>query len=264
VQRDGDEQVEIQLASVVRRELATDAIDLAAVELGHQLDLLLGQQARQVLRGDRLRERAVERRRVSEFRLASDTALVQVPVGEEDELERSDRTLDRHVDQVHEQAAAVELLERSLQRGGAFHVVEGEDTLVPAGTGHAFGLLRLQTYAGGDDEHVVLQSGSVVEQDFVALGRDLLDLALVEHEAASQLVPTRPHDLIHMSEAEGDEEQAGLVHVPVVTVDDVDLRLVRVEAARQPVGGHRAASPGAEDDDLLLAHDVPPAATSRR
>ena len=151
-----------------------------------------------------------------------------------------------------------------MQRSRAFRVVEGEDPLVPAGTGHAFGLLRLQTHAGGDDEHVVLENGSVVEQDFVALGPDFRDLVLVEHDAASQLAPTRPHDLVDISEAEGDEEQTRLVHVPVVTVDDVDLRLFRVEAARKPVGGHRATRPGAEDDDLLLAHDVPPAATSRR
>ena len=46
VQRDRDEQVEVELAAVVGGELAADAVDLAGVELGHELDLLLGEQAR--------------------------------------------------------------------------------------------------------------------------------------------------------------------------------------------------------------------------
>ena len=50
VQRDRDEQVEVELAAVVGAERAADPVDLAGVELGHQLDLLLGKQARQVLR----------------------------------------------------------------------------------------------------------------------------------------------------------------------------------------------------------------------
>ena len=56
VQRDGDEQVEVELAPVVGVELAADAVDLAGVELGHELDLLLASRTRQVLGGDRLRE----------------------------------------------------------------------------------------------------------------------------------------------------------------------------------------------------------------
>src|SRR6266542_4211136 len=84
----------------------------------------------------------------------------------------------------------------------------------------------------------------------------------MEDDAAAQLAPAWPHDLLHVREPEGDEEQARLVDVPVVAVDDVDLGLVRVEAAAQPVGGHRAAGPPAEDHDLLLAHDAPPVATS--
>ena len=45
VQRDRDEQVEVELAAVVGGELAADAVDLAGAELGHELDLLLGEQA---------------------------------------------------------------------------------------------------------------------------------------------------------------------------------------------------------------------------
>ena len=113
MQRDRDEQVEVELAPVVGGELAADAVDLAGVELGHELDLLLGEQAGQMLGGDRLREGAVERCRVDELGAVADPALAQVPVGEEGELERRDRALDRHVDEVHDQAAAVEALERA-------------------------------------------------------------------------------------------------------------------------------------------------------
>src|SRR6476659_8170304 len=84
----------------------------------------------------------------------------------------------------------------------------------------------------------------------------------MEDDAVAQLPPPRPHDLVDVREPEGDEEQAGLVDVPVVTVDDVDLGFVRVEVATQPVGGHRASRPTADDHDLLLAHDAPPVATS--
>ena len=65
-----------------------------------------------MLGGDRLREGAVERRRVDELGAVADAALAQVPVGEEGELERRDRALDRHVDEVHDEPAAVEALER--------------------------------------------------------------------------------------------------------------------------------------------------------
>ena len=99
------------------------------------------------------------------------------------------------------------------------------------------------------------QHGAVVEQHLVALDPDRLDLVLVEDDAVAQLAPARPHDLVDVREPEGDEEQAGLVDVPVVAVDDVDLGLVGVEAAAQPVGGHRAAGAAAEDHDLLPRHD---------
>ena len=185
VQRDGDEQVEVELAAVVGDELAADAVDLAGAELGHELDLLLAEQVGQVLGGDRLGEAAVERRREHELAACADSALAQVPVGEEGELDRRDRALDRHVGDVHDQPAAVEALERALQRRGARQVVEGEDALVPAGAGHALGLLRLKPHAAGDDEHVVGEHGAVVEQHLVALDPDLVDLVLVEDDAVA-------------------------------------------------------------------------------
>ena len=66
----------------------------------------------------------------------------------------------------------------------------------------------------------------------------------------------RPDDLVGVGEPEGDEQQARLVDVAVVAVDDVDLGLVGVEAPAQPVGDHRAARAAAEDDDPLARHGL--------
>ena len=80
-----------------------------------------------MLGGDGLRERPVERRDVDELDPVADAALAEVPVGEEGELERRDRALDRHVDEVDDQAAAVEALERAASAAAPSGVVEGED-----------------------------------------------------------------------------------------------------------------------------------------
>ena len=46
----------------------------------------------------------------------AEAALAQPPVGEEGELDRRDRALDRHVDDVDHEAAAVEALQRLAER----------------------------------------------------------------------------------------------------------------------------------------------------
>ena len=125
---------------------------------------------------------------------AADPALAQVPVGEEGELERRDRALDRHVDQVHDEPAAVEALERTAERLGSLRCKEGERPLVPARAGEALGLLRLQMHTGGDHEHVVRKHRAVVDQHFVALRPDGLDLVLVGDDALPKLAPPRADD----------------------------------------------------------------------
>ena len=98
VQRDRDQQVEGDLALVPADEPPAGAVDLAGGELGHQRDALLGEQPGEMLGGDGLGERAVERRDVGQLDVVADAALAEVPVGQEAELERRDRALDRHVD----------------------------------------------------------------------------------------------------------------------------------------------------------------------
>ena len=264
MERDRDEQIEVELAPVVGGELAADTVDLAGVELGHELDLLLGEQAAEMLGGDRLREGAVERRHVDELGLAAELPLTQVPVGQEGELERSDRALDRHVDEVDDQPAAVEAVEGLPELTGSLGAVEGEGPVVPAGPGEALGLLGLKPAAGCDDQDVVGEHGPIVEEDLVALDPDLRDLVLMEDDAVVELPAAWPHDLVELREPEWHEEQAGLVDVPVILVDDVDLGLVGVEAAAQPVSRHRAAGAATEDHDLPPPHSGPPASSTAR
>src|SRR6266516_6781254 len=76
----------------------------------------------------------------------------------------------------------------------------------------------------------------------------------MEDHAVAELAAAGAHELLDRGQSEGDEEQAGLVDVAIVSVDDVDLGLVGVEAAAEPVGGHRAARPAAEDQDLFPRH----------
>jgi hypothetical protein len=76
----------------------------------------------------------------------------------------------------------------------------------------------------------------------------------VEVDPAPELSAARPDDLVQLRHPEGHEEQTRLVDVPVVAVDDVDLGLVGVVSAAQPVRGHRPAGAAAEDHDLLLRH----------
>ena len=181
--------------------------------------------------------------------LVADAALGEVPVGEEAELERGDRALDRHVDHVDDEPTAVEGGQGGAERGRTFGGVEGEDLLHPARTGQALGLLGHQAGAGGDDEHVVGERGAVGEVHLVGLDVDAVDGGLDEPDAVVQLPLPRPHDVLAVGQAERHEQQARLVDVAVVLVDHGDLGLVRAVEAPEAVGGQRAAGAAAEDHD---------------
>ena len=81
-----------------------------------------------MLRRDRLREAAVERRRKDDLGPVADPPLAEVPVGEERELDRCNGTLDRHVDDVHDEPSAVERAQRILtsQSGSGEGRMHGE------------------------------------------------------------------------------------------------------------------------------------------
>ena len=252
VQRDRDEEVERHLALVVADQPAALAVDLACVELRDELDVLLAQEPREVVGGDRLRERRVERRDETQLDVVPDTALVEVPVGEEGELERGDRALDRQVDEVDDDPSRIEGLQRPCECLRALRRVEGEDFLHPARACHPLRLLRLQTAARRDDERVVREGRPVGEEDRVGFEVDAVDIRLVERDPVPELPAAGAHDVLDVGQAERHEQQARLVDVAVVPVDDRDLRLVGLVGAPEPVRHHRAAGAAAEDHDSLL------------
>ena len=84
--------------------------------------------------------------------------------------------------------------------------------------------------------------------NFVEGGLDPVDLDLAELDPRAQLLTTRSDDPVRLLEAEGDEQQAGLVDMAVVAVDDGDLGLVSVEPLKA-VRDKRSAGPRFDDDD---------------
>jgi hypothetical protein len=64
-----------------------------------------------------------------------------------------------------------------------------------------------------------------------------------------QLAVAWPGDLVRAGQAERHEQQAGLVDVPVVLVDDDDVGVARGQHPAQPVGQQRPAGPAAQDQD---------------
>ena len=112
----------------------------------------------------------------------------------------------------------------------------------------ALGLLRLKRCAGGDHQHVVMHLDTVGEMNRVVDEIDALDLCETKIDAAAKLLVARPDDLLGLGEPERDEQQAGLVHVAVVAVDDRDARLIAV-LPLQPVRDQRPSGAPAENDD---------------
>ncbi len=196
VERHRDEQVEGHLAVVVAHEPSAGAVHLARRELRDEPDALGGQKAGQLLGRDRLRERAVERRDERQLDVVAHAAVVEVPVGEERQLERRDRALDGKVDEAHDDPSAVERPEGLRERRRTLGRVEGEDPLHPARPGHAVGLLGLQPAPARHDEHVVRDGLAVAEVDVVHLEVDVVDLGGAELDAVPDLAAARADDLL--------------------------------------------------------------------
>ncbi len=180
MERDHGGDVEGDLAAVVADEPPAFAVDFAGVEVGDDLDVALREHPTEVLRGDRLGERSVERGDVDDVDLVADATLGEVPVGQEAELERRDRALDRHVDDVDDEATPVEGGQRRAESGGTLGRVEGERALHPAGAGKALGLLGHHPRARRDDQHVVVERVAVGEVDGVGVDVDTVHARLDE------------------------------------------------------------------------------------
>ena len=232
---EGDDRREVEgdLTAVVADEPTAGAVDLAGVELGGQLDVAFGEHSAELAGGDGLGEGGVEGGCVGDLYLVADAALGEVPVGQEAELERGDRALDRHVDHVHDQPATIEGGERGTQGGGAFRCVKGEDLLHPPRAGETLGLFGHQSGAGGDDEDVVGEGGTAGEVHLVGLDVDMVDAGLDEPDPVVELPFPGAHDVLGVGEAERDEQQPRLVDVAVVLVDHDDLGLLGGQRRRK-------------------------------
>jgi hypothetical protein len=253
VRRDGDEQVEADLAAVVAGQRAEGAVDGGRVEVGDHLDAAPGQQIAQRLGRLGLGEGAVERRDQHQLDPVAHPALGEVGVGQERELERRHGALDGHLGDVDDEPAPVEALERAGQRGGAVERVEVEGGLAPARAGEAGQLLGGDARAGGDDEHVVVERAAVLEEHAVGGGVDAVERRDDELGLGRQDRPAGAHQLARRGLAEGHEEQPRLVDVVVVLVDHRHAPLGGVQRADEAVGHGGPTGAGAEDDEAFHA-----------
>ena len=214
----------------------------------------------EVFSGDRLGEGTIEWSHVDEFDLVADALLGEEGVGEEHELHRCDRALDRHLDDVGDEATARpvgELLRERRRTVQGVEVVNRRSVFVAV---EAFGLVPARVGARGDHELVVGETGAIGEQHRVVGGVDTIDVAEHEVDVVVEQGCGRLHDVVGVIGAERDEEIAGLVVMLALGVDHGDLPLGGRQLPAELVGGHRAGGTGSEDDEMV--HDVFPIRSS--
>ena len=165
MQGDGDQQIERDLALIPADQSAGRPVDPPGRELGLQRDALLLEHAVEVRRGNRLGEGCIQRRRVGYPHLGAHSALTEVPVGEKAELQRRNRALDRQIDHVDDQAAAIERAQRVAKRHSVLDCVEGKDVLAPGRPPQTLGLIEQQRRSARDHKHVVGERRSITEVD---------------------------------------------------------------------------------------------------
>ena len=71
----------------------------------------------------------------------------------------------------------------------------------------------------------------------------------MEADPRVQLAVAWPGDLVRVGQAERHEQQAGLVDMPVVLVDDGNLGFTPGQHPTQAISHERAAGPAAEDQN---------------
>ena len=138
-----------------------------------------------------------------------------------------------------------------MQRGGAVGRVKREHVGHPAGPVQSLGLLRQETGSGGHHEDVVVQRLPVVEVHAVAGQVDPFHPGHPEGDAVPELPLPPPGEAGHVTPAERDEQEAGLVHMLSVLVDDHDLGGLAGVGPPQPVGGQGPACATTQDHDAL-------------
>ncbi len=191
-----------------------------------------------MLGGDRLGEGAVERRHVGQLDPSRMPRSREERVGEEHELERRHRALDRHLDDVQDELAAFPGFELRLQCLGAVDGVEVEHRLVPLVIAEPGRLSGGRVGAGSDDQVVVREFGAVDQLDLVLLGLDEIDLAHHQLDARRDEATLWLLELLALVATKREEQEPGLVVVGLVLIDERDLPFSLVEYGAEFVGHH--------------------------
>ena len=216
----------------------------------------LFEHAAEVLGGDGLGEGTVEWGDVGQLHTIAHTALGEEGIGEEDELERRHRALDRHLDDVEHEPTALPFGQNLAEPSGAFQGVEVVDRDAVVVAVEALGLVASWVRTRGDDELVVRQLAPVDEGHDRLVGLDDLDLAHDQIDTGGEELRRGLDDVCRVVRAERDEQVAGLVVVLGFRVDDGDRPIVDRESGPQLVGSHRSGRACPENEKLL--HDRSP------
>ena len=140
-------------------------------------------------RRDRLGERARQRRHVDDVDPVPHAVLAEERIGEECELQRSDRALDRHVDDVDDKPATVEVPQRLGQRSRAVKGVEVVDAAAPLAAEHPGSLVGPRAASGCDDQVVVADDIPVREQHGLPVRINRRDLTDQQLDPLSEQAP---------------------------------------------------------------------------
>jgi hypothetical protein len=136
-------------------------VDFAGRELRLDPNAFLLQHRAEHPRGHRSGEGAVERRHVNQLDFVPNPPASEEGVGEKDELQRSNRALDGHLDHVHHQPAAGKARQGFAQRPRPVQSVEIENALSPFAVEEARSILGHDPRAAGNHQQVVGQALTV-------------------------------------------------------------------------------------------------------
>ena len=221
-----------------------------------QRDLAARRASRRGARRDRLGERALERGDVVDLDLVAHPPLREERVGEEGELQRRNRALDRHLGHVDDEPAAVasraaRRAARSRRRGCRSRARSAATRPRPCpGSGPA--AARCRSRRPGSRTRGSDRRRGAPRSRRRRPARSRPRPGPHRREEA----PARLDQLVRRVDAERQQQQTRLVEMGVVLVDDRDRPVARGQPPAQLVDRHRAR--GASSEDHQSPHDRSP------
>ena len=188
----------------------------------------------------------------------ADALLVKVIVGEEGELERRHRALDRHVADVDDQPALGHAVERLAHRQRALQRVERVHAVCPSPQPcprppRARDCTPARRPGNRRESRRCRSAPRARVVDQLDVGRDEIDVA-------RQRLADRPYDVVLLAvavQAERQEQQARLIDVQFRAVDHGDLPLREVELVREHVGTSAPPVPAPRTTMFFMAGSSP-------